>query len=416
MFDFQDIIDKIDSWWPWKKDETIVDPNLDPVLLIPGIGGSILHAVTDKGKKERIWVRLFAADHEFKSKLWSFFNPATGRTDSLDPNSTIHVPDDRYGLYSCDILDPDVLLKMEIVYYFHDMIQKMLEWGYKEGTTLFGFGYDFRQSNRVPEVLDGLKAKLKEMYDASGGKKVNVISHSMGGVLVKLFMEIHKEEFEKYVNMWVAIAVPFQGAPGFIMDCLLTGVEFLKGWQRELFVAKWSMHQLLIECPSVYELMANPDFNWEEPPELRLWRKRVSEDETTVTREVFGPNEYVTVMMGALKDNTLEYDGQIYPLPMNIHILKLAQESLRILGSAKLPEGVKFYNIFGTSYDTPFHVSYGTEAAPVAELSDILQMEAEFTCVDGDGTVPIESAVVRLPSLAFFLNVFVSGFGHPGPY
>jgi hypothetical protein len=29
------------------------------------------------------------------------------------------------------------------------------------------------------------------------------------------------------------------------MDCLLTGVEFVKGWQRELFVAKWSMHQLV---------------------------------------------------------------------------------------------------------------------------------------------------------------------------
>lgn len=29
------------------------------------------------------------------------------------------------------------------------------------------------------------------------------------------------------------------------MDCLLTGVDFVKGWQRELFVAKWSMHQLV---------------------------------------------------------------------------------------------------------------------------------------------------------------------------
>jgi hypothetical protein len=39
--------------------------------------------------------------------------------------------------------------------------------------------------------------------------------------------------------------VCLSGAPGFIMDCLLTGVEFVKGWQRELFVAKWSMHQLV---------------------------------------------------------------------------------------------------------------------------------------------------------------------------
>jgi hypothetical protein len=41
------------------------------------------------------------------------------------------------------------LLRMDAVYYFHDLITQMTDkWGYKEGTTLFGFGYDFRQSNR----------------------------------------------------------------------------------------------------------------------------------------------------------------------------------------------------------------------------------------------------------------------------
>ena len=36
----------------------------------------------------------------------------------------------------------------EVVYYFHDMIAEFIKWGYQEGKTLFGFGYDFRQSNR----------------------------------------------------------------------------------------------------------------------------------------------------------------------------------------------------------------------------------------------------------------------------
>lgn len=36
----------------------------------------------------------------------------------------------------------------ECVYYFHDMIMEMINWGFQEGKTLFGFGYDFRQSNR----------------------------------------------------------------------------------------------------------------------------------------------------------------------------------------------------------------------------------------------------------------------------
>lgn len=36
----------------------------------------------------------------------------------------------------------------DCVYYFHDMIVEMIKWGFQEGKTLFGFGYDFRQSNR----------------------------------------------------------------------------------------------------------------------------------------------------------------------------------------------------------------------------------------------------------------------------
>ena len=35
------------------------------------------------------------------------------------------------------------------------------------------------------------------------------------------------------------------GAPGFIIDALMTGVEFIKGWEKSLFITKWSMHQLV---------------------------------------------------------------------------------------------------------------------------------------------------------------------------
>jgi hypothetical protein len=110
----RDIIGNLEDWWPWHfsgddDEKEKVDMNLNPVLLVPGIGGSILNAVNKNGRKERIWVRLFEADHEFRTKLYSFYNPETGRTDSLDENTTIEVPEDRHGLHSCDILDPDVV-------------------------------------------------------------------------------------------------------------------------------------------------------------------------------------------------------------------------------------------------------------------------------------------------------------------
>lgn len=61
------------------QEQAYVDPTLDPVLLVPGVAGSILNAVDDKtGKKERVWVRILGADHEFRDKLWSRFDPDTG--------------------------------------------------------------------------------------------------------------------------------------------------------------------------------------------------------------------------------------------------------------------------------------------------------------------------------------------------
>jgi hypothetical protein len=89
---YHDILEKIEDWWPWhwwgdddeeEEDEEKVNPDLNPVLLVPGIGGSILNAVNEKGKKERIWVRLFAADHEFRSKLFSLYNPLTGEEEDV---------------------------------------------------------------------------------------------------------------------------------------------------------------------------------------------------------------------------------------------------------------------------------------------------------------------------------------------
>lgn len=170
-FNIWDLIDKVEDWWPWHGKEGTegdnVNPDLNPVLLIPGIGGSIINAVNEKGKKERIWVRLFAADHEFRTKLWSLYNkktgavarvsivpiPAsfspswcavcacctltpslvcgcryadqnlmafiTGKTDSIDTSTTIEIPEDRYGLYACDVLDPDVVSSLMLCLRFH---------------------------------------------------------------------------------------------------------------------------------------------------------------------------------------------------------------------------------------------------------------------------------------------------------
>ncbi|KAB1203435.1 Phospholipase A(1) LCAT3 [Morella rubra] len=287
----------------WDRSSDTLESDLDPVLLVSGMGGSILHSKKKKfGFETRVWVRILLADLEFKKKLWSVYNPTTGYTETLDDNIEIIVPNDDYGLYAIDILDPSLVIKLlhlTEVYHFHDMIEMLVKCGYKKGTTLFGYGYDFRQSIRIDQLMEGLIMKLKAAHQASGG------------------------------------------APGCINDSLLTGLQFVEGFESFFFVSRWTMHQLL------------------------------------------------------------NYDGKMVALPFNFEILKWAAGTRQVMYDAKLPDGVCFYNIYGTSFDTPFDVCYGSETSPIEDLSGICHTMPQYSFVDGDGTVPAESTKV------LFLKAYV---------
>ncbi|KAE8009820.1 hypothetical protein FH972_006232 [Carpinus fangiana] len=283
----------------WSSDNSGTD--LDPVLLVSGMGGSILHSKKKKfGFETRVWVRLLLADLEFKKKL-------------------------------C---------------YLQYII------------------------GRIEKLMEGLKVKLKAAHEASGGRKV----------------------FSKYVNKWICIACPFQGAPGCINDSLLTGLQFVEGFESFFFVSRWTMHQLLVECPSIYEMLANPEFKWKKQPEIQVWRKHSVDGEASADLELYGPIESITLFEEALRRNELNYDGQTVALPFNFEILKWAACTRQVMYDAQLPDGVCFYNIYGTSFDTPFDVCYGSETSPIEDLSEICHSMPQYSYVDGDGTVPAESA------------------------
>ncbi|XP_076887841.1 phospholipase A(1) LCAT3-like [Bidens hawaiensis] len=383
------------NWWCFGGRSSVGD--LDPVLLVSGIGGTILNSKPKSwfGITTRVWVRILLADLQFRKRLWSLYNPETGYTEALDDTCDIVVPQDDYGLYAIDILDPSLLIKLfhvTDVYHFHDMIDMLVDHGYKKGTTLFGYGYDFRQSNRIDQTIDGLKEKLEAAYNASGGRKVNLISHSMGGLLVSCFISLHSDVFAKYVNKWITIATPFQGAPGCINDSLLTGLQFVEGLESYFFVSRWSMHQLLVECPSIYEMLPNPEFKWKKKPEILVWKKD-QKNEDSVKLETYSSSGCVELFVEALQDNEIEYNKKSIPLPFNQDIYKWAATTRKMLNNVRLPEGIEFYNIYGTSLDTPFDVCYGSEIDPINNPSDICHTLPEYSYVDGDGTVPAESAM-----------------------
>ncbi|KAB2019052.1 hypothetical protein ES319_D08G272700v1 [Gossypium barbadense] len=189
----------------------------------------------------------------------------------------------------------------------------------------------------IDKLMDGLKVKLETAYKASGGRKVTIISHSMGGLLVMCFMSLHNEVFSKYVNKWVTIACPFQGAPGCINDALLTGLQFIEGFEAYFFVSRWTMHQLLVECPSVYEMLPNPYFSWKMQPQINVWRGHTEDGETSVKLESYSPIESISLFKEALRHNELDYGGNTIALPFNFSILNWAAGTRKLIDNAKLP-------------------------------------------------------------------------------
>lgn len=57
--------------------------------------------------------------------------------------------------------------------------------------------------DRMDKLMDGLKLKLETAYKASGGRKVNIISHSMGGVLILCFMSLYRDVSIVFLHLYL---------------------------------------------------------------------------------------------------------------------------------------------------------------------------------------------------------------------
>lgn len=62
----------------------------------------------------------------------------------------------------------------------------------------------------------------------------------------------------------------------------------------------------LIECPSIYELMACPHFNWQHIPLLEIWReKKDSDHNPQLILESYPPEGSIKVFKDALSSNSV---------------------------------------------------------------------------------------------------------------
>lgn len=149
--------------------------------------------------------------------------------------------------------------------------------GYVDDITLFSFGYDWRQANSRTAYL--LKDKIEAIKAKTGQAKVDLVAHSMGGLVAAAY--ITSDSYSEDVDQLITIGTPFRGSVkayptweageigGSLIDQLkeqLIGVEAIYygyGRRRVAYIQE--------KVPSAGELL--PNFSYlEESGQLRAYQ------------------------------------------------------------------------------------------------------------------------------------------------
>lgn len=107
---------------------------------------------------------------------------------------------------------------------------------YKEGENLFPFAYDWRKSN--VETAKLLKDKIDEAKQKGKTPRVDVVAHSMGGLVARQYIE--SDEYENDVQHLITLGTPHQGSPNayLMLEGGIVSDEAILGNKKEKFIEK----------------------------------------------------------------------------------------------------------------------------------------------------------------------------------
>lgn len=219
---------------PWCKNPECTFRN--PVIFIPGTTGSFLYK--DYDDKKEIWpdlprMLLPGAD--------SYLNDLALEVDGTENPERPIKPN-------------DIIRKLSGVDVFGSMIEDLEAEGYVEGVDLFVFAYDWRKS--VADSAVKLKEKIDEVLANSDSDKVDLLNHSMGGLIAKKYIA---DNGGGKVDQLFFFGTPHLGAPkgfkalmyGDSMGFEKFGVNLLNP-SRVKFISQ--------NMPGVYELMPSEKY------------------------------------------------------------------------------------------------------------------------------------------------------------
>ena len=96
-----------------------------------------------------------------------------------------------------------------ILHTYDDLIATLAANGYVEGENLFTFPYEWRNSNIITALL--LRDKINEVKNICECEKVDLVAHSMGGLVARQL--IQSDKYNDDVDQVIFLGTPHKGAP-----------------------------------------------------------------------------------------------------------------------------------------------------------------------------------------------------------
>ena len=325
--------------------------NVIPVILIPGVGGSQL--ALDSGGVT--WIN--PADILRNDPLVVNLSllPTSKGSTAVKSKYGVKISPVRSN-FGIDGISNITTNDMDSGLQYRDMIGDLEQQGYQIGKTLFGFPYDWRLDLR--EHHRDLTTAINQALTLSGAKKVQIIAHSMGGLLIKDYLLTDRSR-EKYVDKIVTIGTPFLGA-GKGAKALVQGYNF-----DIIYLSIKAGLSIAENAPSVYLLAPSETYD----------KKMLSTTGRTTYAYIDRTNKF----------NNLPYSSltKLYPNQALVSLGKTRHDAW----DGKFP-AVRQYHIVGDNVSTILGINRWQEYKGYMPDQYI-----EYVMAFGDGTVPLMSAI-----------------------
>lgn len=200
--------------------------SLNPVILVPGDGGSQFEARLNKPKVVHIWCTQTTTEWYslwlnlellapyvldcFVDNIRLRYDNVT-RTTLNQPGVEIRQPG--FGNTSTvEWLDSSQL--GETSYFYHIVEHLVNKLGYVRDRNIRGAPYDFRKApNEMSDYMKRLQSLIVETYEQNGNQRVVLIGHSMGNLyILYLLNHLPQPWKDQYIKSFISLAAPWGGA------------------------------------------------------------------------------------------------------------------------------------------------------------------------------------------------------------